>query len=432
MRCWLNLGILGGLVDAASTHPLGQFLAIMQRFVRRYSGWVVFGMVCAPAVAQFGGPAKVNVAAVEMRPLPASATLVGTVEPVTRSVVGAETGGLVATMPVRQGDFVRAGELICKLKDDTLLLQLEETRQRLKGLEAAHRKWEFEEQRIERLYGTQDAAEKEVYDTRASLDEARFAVGEWRAIVTRLETELAKTEIRAPYSGFIINRHTEVGQWVDQGGPVVEMADLSTVLIKVDLPEKSLPYVRQGDTATVMIHALGQTFAGTVRHVMLQADAAARTFPVEIAVPNPGYVEVDGRLIPRRVADPDAARVVMLAGGMFARATLQAGPATPTPAIPKDAVVMRNGVEFVCMVVPGQEEGSLMAMPVPVTTGVDVGDWIAVTSGNLAPGMRVVTQGNESILFPSPVLIVQPLGAIADADPAAPSAATSPNIQSGS
>ena len=93
---------------------------------------------------------------------------------------------------------------------------------------------------------------------------------------------------------------------------------------------------------------------------------------------------------------------------------------------------MRNGVEFICMVVPGQEEGSLMAMPVPVTTGVDVGDWIAVTSGNLAPGMRVVTQGNESILFPSPVLIVQPLGAIADAEPAAPSAATSSNIQSGS
>ena len=46
--------------------------------------------IAAPAWAQFGGPAKVAVATVELRELPASSTLVGTVEPVTRSVVGSE------------------------------------------------------------------------------------------------------------------------------------------------------------------------------------------------------------------------------------------------------------------------------------------------------------------------------------------------------
>ena len=422
----------------------------MHRFVYRHLSCVVLLGLAAPGLAQFGGPAKVAVAKVEVRPLPASTTLVGTVEPVTRSVVGSEAAGLVERMPVRQGDFVQAGELICKLKDDTISLRLEEARERLKGLEATQRKWVFEQQRIERLYGSQDAAEKEVYDTKAAHDLARYATSEQRATVARIESELAKTEIRAPFSGFIVNRHTEVGQWLVQGGDVVEMADLSTVLVRVDLPERCLPYVHAGDRAVVRVEALEQSFQGRVRHVMMQADPTARTFPVEIAVPNPGHVQVDGRMIPQRVArsraagaepadggsigrtnsadappaDPTEPRATLLAGGMFARATLQAGPSAMTPAVPKDAVVMRSGVEFVCMVAPGHEEGSLMAIPVPVTTGVDVGDWIAVTSGNLAPGMQVVVKGNEIILFPSPIQIVKPSEAtagVATRPPAPPS-----------
>ncbi len=430
----------------------------MHGFVYRYLSCAVLLGLAAPGWAQFGGPAKVAVAKVEMRPLPASTTLVGTVEPVTHSLVGSEVAGLVERMPVRQGDFVRAGELICKLKDDTISLRLEEARERLKGLEATQRKWVFEQQRIERLYGSQDAAEKEVYDAKAAHDLARYAASEQRATIARLESELAKTEIKAPFSGFIVSRHTEVGQWMVQGGDVVEIADLSTVLVRVDLPERCLPYVHAGDRAVVRVEALEQSFEGRVRHVMLQADATARTFPVEIAVPNPGLVEVDGQMIPQRVAHPQAAggqpagsghsgqaagdqapaadpaglRATLLAGGMFARATLQAGPSAMTPTVPKDAVVMRGGVEFVCMVSPGREQGSLMAIPVPVTTGVDVGDWIAVTSGNLAPGMQVVVKGNELILFPSPIQIVQPLGAVADADPAEPAAAPGSNSKSGS
>ena len=194
------------------------------------------------------------------------------------------------------------------------------------------------------------------------------------------------------------------------------------------------------------IEALDRWFEGRVRHVIVQGDLAARTFPVEIAVPNPGYVDVGGERIPHPIAraasgqagsagansgtgtrstsevdphrgpgesgtDPAAA---LLAGGMFARVTIQAGPPAKTPAVPKDAVVTRDGVEYVCMITPGQEEGSLMAIPMPVTTGVDINDWIAVTSGNLAPGMQVVTRGNENILFPSPVVIVEKLGSPAE------------------
>ena len=63
---------------------------------------------------------------------------------------------------------------------------------------------------------------------------------------------------------------------------------------------------------------------------------------------------------------------------------------------------------LVAMVAPGETPDSpLMAIPLPVTTGVDIGKWFAVTSGNLTPGTRVVTQGNEGIMFPTPIEIVE-------------------------
>lgn len=390
-------------------------------------------LLFAPAaLGQLGGPAKVTVADVELRQLPATATLVGTVEPVTRSVVGSEIAGLVERMPVRQGDFVRQGELICKLRAETLTFELAEARARLQSLKADLRKWAYELERIDRLYGGQDASEKEVYETRAGHDQAKHDMAAQEAVVSRLESDLAKTEIRAPFSGFIIARHTEVGQWIVQGGDVVEMADLANVLVRVDVPESALAYVKVGQAASVKIEALQRSFEGQIRHVILQADPTARSFPVEVQVPNPGYLawaeaakhhaerapDSAGRPPGHpQSADPaeaassgggnDDGSAVLLAGGMFARVTLICGPPAQMPAVPKDAIVTRNGVEYASMVAPGQEEGSLMAVPIPVTTGVDIGDWIAVTSGNLGPGMRVVTRGNENILFPSPIVIVE-------------------------
>ncbi len=381
---------------------------------------MVSAVIAPETLAQWGGPVKVTVASAELRKLPMTSTLVGTVEPLRRSIIGSEIAGLVEEMPARQGDFVTAGALICKLRDRTESLQLAEARERLKSLQALERKWQFEKQRIADLYDAQDAADKEVYDTEAEFDQARFAVSAQEVVVARLETELAKTEIRAPFSGYVVSRRAEVGQWLTMGGDVVELTDLSSVLVRVDVPEQAIAFVQPGNTASVFVEGAGRRFAGEVCHVLLQADPTARTFPVEIVVKNPWYIEVDGLRLPRGVVRqqrgeflPDekadsSTDAALLAGGMFAKATLQTGPASESVAVPKDAIVSRNGVEYVSMVVPGKEEGSLMAIPTSVTTGIDMDDWIAITSGNLAPDTKVVTTGNESIMFPSPVVVVAP------------------------
>ncbi len=368
-------------------------------------------------------------------------TLVGTVAATRRSRVASELAGIVAEMPVRQGDFVPADGILCKLDDRVASLRVAEAKARLGALSARHQEWlagtrpeelarlkavweettadyerrRFELERVERLREGRESHDKEYSETRAeylaaerrraaaaanyemgvngprkeTLAHAAHEVAEQQAVVDRLERELHKTVIRTPFSGYIVARLTEIGEWVGEGGPIVEMADISSVLVGVDVPESAIAYAAVDAPARVQVDALRKSFSGTIRHVIRQGDERARTFPVEVEVPNPD---------------------VVLAGGMFARVTVPSGPVRSVLGVPKDAILERDGMPYVALVVPGAQ-GDMAGVLVPVVAGAEVGEWTAVTSGNIQPGMRVITHGNERMEpFPMPVLIVDEAG----------------------
>ncbi len=394
----------------------------------------------APARAQ-PEPIKVVVAEARMVEAASSITLVGTVNPVRRSRVASEIAGMVENMPVRQGDRVAEGGVLCKLNRDTLTHRLTEAKARLNALRARHEelvagtrreeltrlkalfdetaaeydRWKLEMDRIQQLYSERDSNEKEYYDTKADfvtaerrkvaaradydlgvegprkevIAYAAYEVAEQQAVVDRIESDLGKTIIRAPFDGYVATRNVEIGEWVPVGGQIVEMIDLSTVLVLVNVPEGAFPYLTVGHAARVQVDALQRSFDGRVKHLLRQADPRARTFPIEVELDN---------------------REGLLAGGMFARVTVKGGAEGSIIAVPKDAIVERGGVANVAKVIPGRE-GGMVAILMGVTVGVDAGDWITITSGNVQRGMRVVTRGNEHILpFPTPVLLVDEKG----------------------
>lgn len=384
---------------------------------------------------------KVVAAEVELREAPITVNLVGTLQPARRSRVGSEVGGLIVEMPVRQGDAVAAGQPLCKLNPDIVSLRLKEGAARLEALRAVHQellagtreeelrrlkallmeaearvlRWKFEKDRMEKLYsGSEAGSVREVYDAAAEHDmalqrraaaaaaqdeavkgprvetiaRAAQEVAEQQAVVDRLQRELDKMTIKAPFAGRIVDRRVEVGEWLSEGGQVVELVDIESVLVRVDVPETAVGQVRVGDPSTVFVDALQRGFDGKVRHVIPQVNEQARTFPVEIEVPN-----------------GDAT----LAAGMFARVTLTCGAPMQVVCVPKDAVLMRDGVNYVAMVAPG-EPGAVMGIPLAVTTGASVEDRIAITSDNLPAGTRVIVRGNERVFMPMPVEVVDAHG----------------------
>ncbi len=391
-------------------------------------------LLTANAHAQGGGPMPVAVAPVEQRQLPATLRVVGTIRPDRAATIASEVAGPVAEIPVDEGDYVEAGAVLARLDDSVAKLRLDEARAalaaaaaeltelengtrpeilaRLRSLveesEAIAQKWEFEKQRTDRLYNAGQTSSKEQHDTtmeylaakgrleqnRALLEEAengpraeviaaaRHAVAEQQARVARLQRDDDKTQIRAPFNGFIVARRAEIGEWIEAGGPVADLVAIDTIKVRVDVPERAIAFARAGRPATVEVDALGQNFSAAITRVIPRAGSAARTFPIEIELEN-----AEHRLLP----------------GMFVRTVVPSGPDAERLLVNKDALNVQ-GLSKQVFVVRPTPEGGYMAMPVSVETGLELADLIQVTGAGLQAGDQVVVRANERLQGPMPVI----------------------------
>lgn len=348
-------------------------------------------------IAQGHGPSRVEVALVEQREVAPTMKLVGTVRPRIRTTVAAQVSGLVAAIPIDEGDRVATGQLLCKLRAEQRRLAHEEAVARQAELKAvlAERnaelgKAEYEAERTARLWEERRCSDKERRDAQADhaaakgrVAQARHAESAQDAVVRALADDLAQTQIRAPCDGFIVAKETEVGSWVSEGGGIVTLIDLSTVRVRVLVPESMIEFCRVGTTVQISVEALKEDFAGKISRLIPDGDARARTFPVEIDIPNPKS---------------------RLKAGMFVRAAMPSGPRSTRLVIPKDAVVLRGPMAMV-HVVRDSDEGQ-MAMPVPVRIVSEVVDHVAVEAEGLSAGDQVIVRGNEFMFGPGPVIAV--------------------------
>ena len=370
-----------------------------------------------------GGPIPVVVGSVTTQQIATEVEVMGSVEPQLATTLSAEIAGSVQRIALREGDVVQQGTtVVAQLKSTELTLAMNEAeaelaraRAELTRLKRGLRPEEIDEKRAEvaekkawvekyakdvertKSLVTRDMVSKSEFDqaeanylaARAQYERAlrslRVAelgfrqeeiaaaeaeVQRLQAKVQRLREDVQKTVIRAPVSGFITNRYAEVGQWLERGGKVVDIVDLSAVLVRVPVHERDIPLVQVGDAAVITLDALpNRTFTGRVKHITPQADLASRTFPVRIEVPN----------------TPDTA----IKAGMFARGTLRTGAAQPSIFVPKDAVVRRGSAQVVFVVEDAK------ARLVPIKTGRTPEGLIEVVAGELRPGDIVVVTGNE-------------------------------------
>ncbi len=376
----------------------------------------------------------VVVAPVHSGEAPPALRLVGTVRPERAAVVATEVSGIVAEFAVEEGQHLRVGEVICRLEATLARLRVGEAEAELAGrqaqlaelengerpedvarlkalvdeAEAELRKTEFERQRVRELFERGQGNEKERHDAemdclmaagrlaqaRAQYEKARSgaraeavararqAVLAQQAALDRLRRDLEKTEIRAPFAGAVTVKRTDVGEWLAVGGAVCEMVALDTVKVRVDVPEAAVSFAQPGAPATVEIDALGTSHTATISRVIPQAAPAARTFPVEIDLPN-----ADHRLLP----------------GMFVWAFVPSGPRAERLMVSKDAIVGRGTSKQVFVLRPGPE-GAKLAIPTPVTTGLELGGEVEIQGAGLAAGDWVVSRANERLYGPTPVI----------------------------
>lgn len=188
--------------------------------------------------------------------------------PGARAVVGTDLAGTVVSLPVREKDFVRRGQLLAELRSDDLRASLAEARTRVAEADADIRLYDAEVERArmlrDREVGTQQAVDRAERDLASSRARRATAV----ATVERLAAVVAKTRILSPIDGVVIARHVEPGETLEAGKSVVTVADLSKIRVEAEFDEFDASRVKLGGAARITAEGFdGRSWKGVVEEI---------------------------------------------------------------------------------------------------------------------------------------------------------------------
>jgi multidrug efflux pump subunit AcrA (membrane-fusion protein) len=258
-----------------------------------------------------------------------------------------------------------------------------------------------------------ELAESGMWDEK--IRQAAARVEAQREAIRKLEDDLSLHEIYAPFNGYVVEEHTEVGQWLSKGDPVAKIVDVSEVEIEVPVLERHVPFLRRLPAETMVpveITSLpGMEFIGRIVSIVPQADPLSRNFPVKVRVanrrmPEPSGGNPDAPAKGRPAAETADPRALAIQPGMFARVHLPVDN-VDRPLVHKDALVLSEDATTVCAVQPeeaGATTGRARVEQIPVELGEAKEDWIEIRgpvgedgSLPLKPGQLVILMGNERV-----------------------------------
>ena len=199
-------------------------------------------------------------------------------------LVQPEFSGTLTILNVKAGQRVSKGQILGKVDDAGMSQQLASIENQY-----ALAKTTFERQK--NLWEKKIGSEIQFLQAQAQMISAQKSVAQMRA-------QVAKTVIRAPFSGTIDEVFVERGQVVSpnpQG--LMRIVNLSNMYVSTTVPETYIGKLKVGTAVDVFLTSLGKTYKGKVRQVASFINPSNRSFGIEVSVPNP-----DNLLRPNQVA----------------------------------------------------------------------------------------------------------------------------------
>lgn len=306
---------------------------------------------------------------IEPRVLAETITANGTLRAHEAVELRSEITGRVVELHFEEGRAVQEGEVLLRINDAELQAQL---RQVLTRIELAR----VQEQRQRQLFETQSTS-REALDE--SINESRVLQAE----ADLIRAQLAKTEVRAPFSGIIGLRYVSLGAYVGPTTPIGTLTNLDQLKIDFSISERHMDRVRPGTAIRFRVAGRPEAYDGRVYAIEPAIDVSTRTILLRAQAENP-----ERRLLPGAYASVEV-QLERIEGALM----------VPTPALAPGAT------ERIVYVV---EDGT--AQPRRVETGIRLSREIQIVSG-LEPGALVITSGLLQLRPGMPVKPVSDEGA---------------------
>jgi RND family efflux transporter MFP subunit len=357
-----------------------------------YGGWFGYNKYKSQIFATAIETAEITLVSPTHESTLLSAT--GYVIPESKSQIGARASGRVAKVFVKEGDTVKAGDMVAQLDDadqksaiQIAVSQMNAAGARAKTARAAVAELNTQIRRETTLVQKNLSPRAVLEDLKARqaslVDAARAAdaeTGAARAQVQALKVNLEHMLITAPINGTLTSKPVSVGELVGPQNPrpVAEIADFSTLVVAVDVPERGLGQIKVGSPCEITLDAFAtKRYHGETKEIGQKIDKQKGTASVKVK-----FVDT-----PERVLPDMSARVSFLNTSN----TKQLLQEKPRKMIPASAVADRAGEKVVFTVVEGK------AKKVAVKLGAKQGESYVVLEGPEA-GTKVIAAVSEKIV----------------------------------
>lgn len=357
----------------------------------------------------------VSIETVKSQSVEVSYEAVGTVRAKNSSVVSSQVMGNIIAMKVREGDSVRAGQILVEIDNRGGRIQiqrsgaglvamrgaLEEVDRSIKAAESGQVAAEANRQlatstfhRYQQLLARQSISPQEFDEVKGRFEianaeaeragrlsqaleakrrEALARIEQAKADVADSQVQSSYARIAAPITGVVVSRQADVGHMATPGGPLLTIENGSDYRLEVAVQESQIGSIHLKDQARVQIDALGrQETRGTVVEIVPVADPASRSYLVKISIAIP----------------PGSQSLIR--SGLYGKASFTTGQ-TKAMTIPRKAIVERGQLTTVYVV----DQSGIARMRL-VQTGKAFEDRVVVLSG-ISEGEQIVVEGVTAV-----------------------------------
>jgi RND family efflux transporter MFP subunit len=306
--------------------------------------------------------------------------ITGTLRPIETVDVRARLEGVLQGVYVREGDYVRAGQLLARFESsgqESTLQSAAADRAAAQG-ELATAEWRLTQS--EQLFKQGAIAEEELRSSRAAVGASRAKLAAANSRVRSSSLDTRDTRVLSPTAGTVEKRFVETGEHLASGGQLFTVVRNAILELAAAVPEKQANSVARGQP--VKFSANGQSFEGRVARLSPTVDPASRSITVYVQVPNPTGA---------------------LKGGTFATGTVLTRTISNALVVPVSALRQSShGTQIVYKIVKGAVDTATVRLGVvddrtgiaEALSGVVDGDsLVSGNVGSLGKGMKIQIVG---------------------------------------
>lgn len=289
--------------------------------------------------------------------------------------ISSEVEGRIELL-VEIGDEINEGEIIAKIDDTTIRMQLEEARAEISPIEAKLNFFNRQAERLNQLAKQNNAAKNRLDEVNSDRDQMRGELSMMNTRLAQARDKLNRTTILAPFNGVVAERFKEAGEWAKIGDELVRLVNTEATEIQGRIQQQSATFIKKGDSIEVT-DGQARTMA-TVKTLVPVGDDISRLYEIRLDFDETAWLAGHAVRIKVPTAIPQNVLVV-----------------------PRDALVIRENTIKVFRIL---EDNTAEA--VYVKTGI-ANDMLIEVTGDINEGDKIVVRGNERLLPQQQVNIQQ-------------------------